>query len=149
MLCALERNEDIPGPAFCLERGGPAILQVRRVVAGCQRVAVHHIDPLPRLPLESPFRLLEINGRRFRAWVYFDGSRVEKLVILRPDLEAIAVKREPVSDKVISCFAVLFRLCRDPSSLYRRLGCFSAAARRREQARSRLSTSTALRSAVA
>jgi hypothetical protein len=53
MLCALERNEDIPGPAFCLERGGPALLQVRRVVAGYQRVAVHNIDSLPHLPLKG------------------------------------------------------------------------------------------------
>jgi hypothetical protein len=30
-----------------------------------------------------------------------------------------------MSDKVIGCFAVLFRLCRDPSSLQRRLGCLS------------------------
>jgi hypothetical protein len=48
-LRALERDEDIPGPALCLERGGPALVQVRRVVAYCQRVAVQGIDPLPRL----------------------------------------------------------------------------------------------------
>ena len=71
------------------------------------------------------FLLLEINGRRLRARVHLNGSRVERLVILRPDFEAIAHKREPMSDKVIGCLAVLFRLCRDPSSLQRRLGCLS------------------------
>jgi len=125
MLCALELNEDIPGPAFRLERGGPALLRVRRVVAGCQRVAVYSIDSFPHLSLQSSFRLLEINGRRFRARVYLDGSCVERLVILRPDIEAIALKRESMPDKVIGGVAVLFRLCRDPSSLQRRLGCRS------------------------
>jgi hypothetical protein len=28
-------------------------------------------------------------------------------------------------DKLIGCFAVLFRLCNDPNSLQRRLGCLS------------------------
>ena len=48
---ALERDEDIPGPTLCLERDGPALVQVRCVVARRQRVAVQGIDPLPRLPL--------------------------------------------------------------------------------------------------
>jgi hypothetical protein len=50
-LRALERDEDIPGSTLCVERGGPALVQVRCVVADCQRVAVQGIDPLPRLPL--------------------------------------------------------------------------------------------------
>src|SRR5215813_3410471 len=61
--------------------------------------------------------LLEINGRRLRAWVHLNRPRVERLVIFRPDFEAIAHKRQPMSDKVIGYFAVLFRFCRDPSSL--------------------------------
>jgi hypothetical protein len=39
-LRALERDEDIPGPTLCLERGGPTLVQVWCVVADCQRVAV-------------------------------------------------------------------------------------------------------------
>jgi hypothetical protein len=50
-LRALERDEDIPGPTVCLERGGPTLVQVWCVVAGCQRVAVQAINPLPRLAL--------------------------------------------------------------------------------------------------
>src|SRR5262249_46210286 len=63
-LRALERNEDIPGPPLGLERGGPALVQVRCVVAGRQRVAVQGIDSLPHLPLEGSFRMLEVKGRR-------------------------------------------------------------------------------------
>src|SRR5215831_14440655 len=69
--------------------------------------------------------LLEINGRRLRAWVHLKSARVERLVIFRPDFEAIAHKRQPMSDKVIGYFAVLFRFCRDPSSLQLRFGCLS------------------------
>jgi hypothetical protein len=50
-LRALERDEDIPRPTLCLERGGPALVQVRCVVTDRQRVAVQGIDPFPRLPL--------------------------------------------------------------------------------------------------
>src|SRR5262245_13591961 len=57
--------------------------------------------------------LLEINGRRLRAWVHMNGPRVERLVIFRPDFEAVAHKRQPMSDKVIGYFAVLFRFRRD------------------------------------
>ena len=44
-LGAIKRDEDIPGPTLCLERGGPALVRVRCVVAGCQRVTVDGIDP--------------------------------------------------------------------------------------------------------
>src|SRR5262249_25344354 len=50
-LRALERDEHIAGPTLCLERGRPALVEIRCIVAGCQRVTVQGIDPLPRLPL--------------------------------------------------------------------------------------------------
>lgn len=68
-LRALEGDQDIPRPTLGLKRGGPALIQVRRVVAYRQRVAVQGIDPLPGLALEFPFRMLEVNGRRPRARV--------------------------------------------------------------------------------
>src|SRR6266850_1998182 len=121
-LRARERDEDIPRPTPCLERGGPALVQVRCVVACRQRVAVQGIDPLPRLPLKGPFRMLEVNGRRLRARVHPDGSRVEGLAVLGLDLEAVAGKGEPMSDNVIGCFAVAFRLCCSPGPLQFLLG---------------------------
>src|SRR5262245_34015577 len=121
-LCALERYEDIPGPTFCLEHGGPALVQVRCVVARRQSVTVQGIDPLPRLSLQGAFRMLEVNGRRLRARVLPDGSGVEELAVLGLDLEAVAGKGEPMSDIVIGCFAVAFRLCCRPAPLQILLG---------------------------
>jgi len=66
-LRARERDKDISGPTLCLERRGAVLVQVRRVVAYRERVAVQRIDSLPLLPLKGPFRVLEINGRRLRA----------------------------------------------------------------------------------
>ena len=50
-LRAPERDEDIPGPTLCLERSGPTLVQVWRVVASRQRVAVQAVNSLPRLAL--------------------------------------------------------------------------------------------------
>src|SRR5262249_41540054 len=99
---ALERDEDIPGPLPGLERGRPALVQVRCVVACRQRVAVQGIDPLPHLPLQGTLPMPEVNGRRLRARVQPDGSRVEGLAVLGPDLEAVAGKREPMSDHILA-----------------------------------------------
>src|SRR4051794_5008598 len=103
----------MPGPRLRLERGGPLLVQIRSVVARRQRVAVQGIDPLPSLPLQGPFSMLEVNGRRLRPRVHPEGSLVEGLAVLGPDPEAVAGKGEPMSDHVIGCLAVAFRLgCR-------------------------------------
>jgi hypothetical protein len=80
--------------------------------------------PAPRLALYDPFRMLEVNGRRLLARVHTDGSRVQWLTVLGLDLEAVAGKGEPMSDNVIGCFAVAFRLCCNPRpfQLLQRLG---------------------------
>lgn len=84
-LCTLERNEDISGATLCLERRGPAFLQVRCVVADWQRVAVEDVDALPRLSLESASPMREVNGCWFRPRVHADGSCVEELAVLGAD----------------------------------------------------------------
>src|SRR5215510_11684327 len=50
-LRALERDENIAGPTLCLERDRPALVEVRCIVAGRQRVTVQGIVHLPRLAL--------------------------------------------------------------------------------------------------
>jgi hypothetical protein len=86
--------------------------------------------------------MVEVNGRWLRARVHPDGSRVEGLAVFGLDLEAVAGKGEPISDNVIGCFAVAFRLCCSPAPLQFLLGFPRPAARRRERARFRESTST-------
>jgi hypothetical protein len=66
--------------------------------------------------------MLEVNDRRLRARVHPDSSRVEGLAVLGLDLEAVAGKGEPMSDNVIGCFAVAFRLCCSSSPLQFLLG---------------------------
>jgi hypothetical protein len=66
--------------------------------------------------------MLEVNGRRLRARLHPDGSRVEGLAVLGLDLEAVAGKGEPMSDNVIGCLAVAFRLCCRPGPLQFLLG---------------------------
>src|SRR5262245_33517376 len=66
--------------------------------------------------------MLEVNGRRLRARVHLDGSRVEGLVVLGLNLKAVAGKGESMSDNVIGCFAVLFRFCCSPTPLQFLLG---------------------------
>ena len=58
----------------------------------------------------------------FAARLHPDGSRVEGLAVSGLDLEAIAGKGEPMSDNVIGCFAVAFRLCCSPDPLQFLLG---------------------------
>jgi hypothetical protein len=66
--------------------------------------------------------MLKVNGRRLRALVHPDGSGVEELAVLGLDLETIAGKGEPMSDHVIGCFAVAFRLYCRPGALQLLLG---------------------------
>src|SRR5262245_1958640 len=68
--------------------------------------------------------MLEVNGRQLRARAHTDGSRVEGLALLGLDLEAVPGKGESMSDDVIGCFAVAFRLCCNPGSLELLLGFF-------------------------
>src|SRR5687768_6178436 len=60
-LCALERDEDMPGPTFCFEGARSALLQVWCVVANRQGVAVEGVDALPHLALQDPFLVLEVD----------------------------------------------------------------------------------------
>src|SRR5690242_17656268 len=78
---------------------------------------VQGVDPLPRLPLQGPFRVLEVNGRRLRVRANPEGPRVEDLAVLGPDLEAVAGKRQPMPDNVSGCFAVALGLRGSPGPL--------------------------------
>src|SRR5262245_17146913 len=116
-LRALECDKDIPRAGLCLEGGWPRLVQVRCVIANCQRVAVQSINPLPRLPLQGPFRMCKFNGRRFHARVHIEGSHIDLLAVLGLNLKAVAGKREPMSDNIIGIFAVALGLGYGPGPL--------------------------------
>jgi hypothetical protein len=113
----LEANEHVPGPFACLERHGPGFGQIRCVVARRQRVAVQGIDPLPHFSVEGALRVLEVNRGRRRTRVESNGPRIEKRAGLRSDLEAIALKGEPISYDVVGLYPqvpMMQQACRRP-----------------------------------
>src|SRR5262245_1975500 len=116
-LRALECDEDGPGPALGLEGGGAVLAETRGVVADRQGVAFDRVDPLPDLPFQRPFRMLEVDGGGFDARVDSDGSRVEARSVLGLDLESVGGQGQPIADHVVGGLAVTLRSCRRPGAL--------------------------------
>ena len=132
---ARERDQRVTSPARRPERSRPGAVELWRVVADRQHLAVKDIDAFPRLAAQGPRRVVEIDGRGLCARVQPEGSGVERLPVLGSDLELVARKGEAMTDKVAGGFAVVVRLGRESRRLAASAGRHRPVGRRREQVR--------------